>query len=91
MDTKRKLIIVPGQPEIDAEPVIPEAEAAGIVAPPPESRRVMSIADLCHECNTQSGKMSVTNPNKQLLLNCAYAMQQLVDRLEFHESKVVKQ
>lgn len=75
----------------EPEPVIPEAEAAGIVAPPPEAREVVSIAQLCHECNEQSSKMSVTNPNKRLLLSCAYAMQQLVQRLEFHESKVGKQ
>lgn len=35
--------------------------------------------------------MSRTNPNKRLLLDCAYAMQQLVQRLDFHEGKVNKQ
>lgn len=75
----------------DVEPPIPEAEAAGVPTPPPESRRVISIANLCHQCNDQASKMSRTNPNKRLLLDCAYAMQQLVQRLDFHEGKVNKQ
>lgn len=85
--------IIEGNPSArqEVEPTIPEAEAAGIVAPPPELRRVTTIADLCHQCNDQASKMGRTNPNKQLLLNCAYAMQQLVQRLDFHEGKVKKQ
>lgn len=88
-----KIRIIPNDPSADkdVDPPIPEAVAAGIPTPPPESRRVISIADLCHQCNDQAGKMSRTNPNKKLLFDCAYALQQLVQRLDFHESKVRKQ
>lgn len=70
---------------------IPAADEAGIKPPPPEQRKVLTIADLTHQCNDAASKMGNNNPHKSLLLNCAAAMQQLVQRLEYHESKVVPQ
>jgi hypothetical protein len=51
------------------------------------TQRTISVADLIRHCNETASKMGSDNPNKVLLLNCAFAMKQLVDRLEFHESK----
>lgn len=50
-------------------------------------RRVMSVTDLITECNESAAKMSVHNSHRVLLMNCAYALRQLVDRLAFHENQ----
>ncbi len=39
-------------------------------------------------CNDRASGMGNTNENKALLLNCAYAMKQLVDRLSLQEGTV---
>lgn len=49
----------------------------------------MSVTDLIMACNRAIGKMSVGNPHKLLLLNCAMAMRQLVDRLAKYEDQKV--
>jgi hypothetical protein len=43
--------------------------------------KVLSVGDLTRACNDAAGKMSNLNPHKLLLLNCAYALQQLVRRI----------
>lgn len=65
-----------------------ELVAPGEPLPSPisEERRAVSISDLIHRCNDAAGKMSAENPNKILLLNCASAFKQLVDRLEAFEN-----
>ena len=68
----KPLIIDPDRPQT------PEA---------PEGMRVISASDIITRLNEASAKMSVTNPNKTLVLDAAYAIRQLVDRLAFHEEK----
>ena len=46
-----------------------------------EGGRMVSVGDLIRMCNEASRKMGSRNPNKGLLLTCASAMNQLVDRL----------
>lgn len=43
--------------------------------------RKISVGDLIRQCQDAAGKMSLSNPNRLLLTNCGYALQQLVDRL----------
>lgn len=55
---------------------------------PEKERPKISIGDLMRQCNTAASKMGVQNSHRGLLLNCASAMQQLVDRLEASEARV---
>lgn len=48
-------------------------------------QKTVSITDLIQSCNVAAQKMSANNPNRNLLMNCAYAMRQLVDRLARYE------
>ncbi len=52
--------------------------------PPPDApeQRAISVTDLIHKCNAAASGMSVLNPHKLLILNCGYALRQLVERLE---------
>lgn len=49
--------------------------------------KVVSISDLINQCNEAASKMSAGNDNRNLIMNCAWAMRQLVDRLAFHEGE----
>lgn len=49
--------------------------------------RVMSISELITACNEAGAKMSNSNDHRHLVMNCAWAMRQLVDRLDAYESK----
>lgn len=60
----------------------------GLPAPDATEQHVISIGDLMRMCNMAAERMSVSNPNRLLLMNCAYAMSQMVDRLAKYESKV---
>lgn len=51
----------------------------------PEARGKVSISDLINQCNAAAAKMGTSNDHKLLLMNCAYAMRQLVDRLHKFE------
>lgn len=53
----------------------------------PEGMRVITASDIITRLNEASSRMSVSNPNKTLVLDAAYAIRQLVDRLAFHEAK----
>lgn len=49
--------------------------------PKVEAPKRVSISDLITSCNDTADKMGMGNPNRQLVLNCAFALRQLVDRL----------
>lgn len=49
--------------------------------PKVETPKKVSISDLIVQCNDAAGKMGMGNPHRQLVLDCAFAMRQLVDRL----------
>ena len=44
--------------------------------------RPISVGELTHRCNAAAQRMGVNNPNKLLLLNCGYALQQLFRRID---------
>lgn len=58
-------------------------------APPTTQQKVVTATDLIRQCNEAASKMSTGNDNRVLLLNCAYAIRQLVDRLAMHEGERV--
>lgn len=41
----------------------------------------VSVSELISACNQAVERMGNNNPNRYLLVNCAFAMRQLVDRL----------
>lgn len=52
-----------------------------------ETRHKVTVSDLIDQCNNAVEKMSVNNPNRTLVFNCAFAMRQLVDRLAKYEAE----
>lgn len=55
--------------------------------PPVVNQKVITATDLILQCNEAASKMSASNPNRVLMMNCGYAIRQLVDRLAFHEKE----
>lgn len=55
--------------------------AVNLPSPVAKERETVSVADLTRMCNEAAAKMGVKNPNKLLMLTCATALQQLVQRL----------
>lgn len=52
--------------------------------------RTVTVGELVRRCNIASRGMGANNPNKLLLLNCGYALNQLVRRIhELEHPKVV--
>lgn len=51
-------------------------------------QKAVTISDLINDCNAAAATMGNNNPNKSLIMNCAYAMRQLVDRLDQYENPV---
>lgn len=61
-------------------------EPAPVPEPGPEpvpgiKEKVVSVGDLIRRCNDAAQRMSNGNPHKMLMLNCGYALHQLVGRV----------
>jgi hypothetical protein len=50
-----------------------------------ENRPQISVSELILHCQEMADRQGIANQTKFLLLNCATAMRQLVDRLAFYE------
>lgn len=50
--------------------------------------KVVSVGDLVRMCNEAASKMGVDNDHKVLILNCGYALQQLVARIDQLEQQL---
>lgn len=52
------------------------------------AERLTSVEDLIHACNDAAGKMGADNSHRNLIFNCAYAMQQLVQQIAKLEAEL---
>lgn len=59
-----------------------------LLDPVAPEQKAVSVTDLITLCNNAARLMSIKNPNRWLLMNCGYALRQLVDRLANYEATI---
>ena len=67
-------------------------DAIGPSAKPPEGShfKPTSVSDLIRQCNAACETMGVNNTNRHLIWNCAFALRQMVDRMDGLERRLVQ-